>query len=272
MHADEIVTAKGAEANEMSARNIAWQVLLVLVPWLVFWLMEESYARLMVSLFGDVRVPSFLALAPIHVLLITGVIVAWKRKFPAWSYTWIGTLYFFAYRDIFQVVIMSAHRMVPYNPDLIINGFYLIVNPLALAFLLALITRRDWLLACFTAYPYTSIIQAWYTLDWANTPRHILVTSLVLYGLFASLFIVLESRRLKFVSLLAGTLLIGVGFYLYRWDVLVGGMRGFLQMSGRLLAIILFPLLIHRIPLYRTLFRCGQPASVVGADEDGKTI
>jgi hypothetical protein len=256
MHADETLTAEQVEEHATSARNITWQVFLVLVPWLVFWTTGNlSGGRVL-----------------FEILLITGVVVAWKRKFPVWSYTWIGTLYFFVYREIFQVVIMLAHRIVPDNPDLIINGVYLVVNPLALAFLLAWITRKDWLLACFAAYPYTSIIQAWYTLDWAWTPRHILFVSLVLYGLFAFLFILKESRTLKFVSLLAGTLLIGVGFYLYRWDVLVGGLRGFLQMSGRLLAIILFPLLIHRIPLYRRLFRCGQPASAVSADEESRTI
>ncbi|MFB0525365.1 MAG: hypothetical protein ACETVZ_07465 [Phycisphaerae bacterium] len=241
------------EQYEMSFRNTFRQLLLIIAPWLVFWVVDDFWPGLLRLSFGPMRTPVFVALAPFEIFLAVGVIIAWKRNFPLWSYTWIGTLYFFVYREIFQIIIQSAPRLLPENPELIIHGFYWIVNPLGLALLLALITRRDWLFACFTAYPYNSIIQAWYTLD--RTPLLILSTSLILYSLFAVLFMALKSRTLKFTSLLAGTLIIGGGFFIYRWDLLIGGLRSFLFIVGRILLILLFPLVIHKIPLYHRLFK-----------------
>lgn len=235
-------------------KNIICQLLLIILPWLVFYAVDNYYPYLLRSLFGpSVRVPTFVALAPFEILLVVGVIIAWKRNFPLWSYTWIGTLYFFGYREIFQIVLELAPRVLPEIPDLITGVFYVVVNPLALAFLLALITRRDWLLACLTVYPFTSIIMAWYTLD--KTPFSVLSVSLVLYGFFALLFLTLQSRTLKFASLLAGALVIGGGFFLYSWE----GVQSFLFIVGRNVLILVFPLIIHRIPLYRQVFKTGQP-------------
>jgi len=111
--------------------------------------------------------------------------------------------------------------------------------------------------ACFTAYPYGSIVQAWYTLD--KTPIVILVISLALYGFFAFSFMVLKSRPLKFASLLAGTLVIGGGFFLYKWDLLAGGLPAFIFVNVRHILIITFPLIIYKIPLYRRLFKVERP-------------
>lgn len=233
-------------------KNIAWQLFLIVVPWLVLWVVDDFYPHLLRSLFGpSVRVPPFIALAPFEILLVVGIIIAWKRNFPLWSYTWIGTLYFFGYREIFWIVQQFAPRVLPGDPDLITGVFYVIVNPLALALLLAWITRRDWLFACLTAYPYTSIIMAWYTLD--RTPFLVCFVSLVLYALFALLFLVLRSRTLRFVSLLAGTLIVGGGFFLYRES------QAFLFIVVRNVLILVFPLIIHRIPLYRKVFKTCQP-------------
>lgn len=219
-------------------KNIAWQLFLIVVPWLVLWVVDDFYPHLLRSLFGPfVRVPPFVALAPFEILLVVGTIIAWKRNFPLWSYTWIGTLYFFGYREVFQIVLELAPRVLPGNPDLITGIFYGLVNPLALALLLAWITRRDWLFACLTAYPYTSIIMAWYTLD--RTLFLVRFVSLVLYALFALLFLVLRSRTLKFVSLLAGTLIVGGGFFLYRES------QAFLFVVVRNVLILVFPLIIR---------------------------
>jgi len=240
-------------------RSVIWQLLLTITPWLVLWLLEEFnlWAMLFVMLFGpSTNVPACVILAPFEVLLVVGVIIAWRYKFPHWSYTWIGTLYFFGYREIFQIVLTHASEILPQNPDVLIHSFYWLVNPLALAVLLALITRRDWLFACLTAYPYTSIIQAWWTLD--STPFHICLISLIFYTSLALVFFNVTSRALKFLSLLAGTLLIGVGFYIYRWDVLIEGLTGFIFMMCRLILILFFPLILHMIPLYHRLFRTAH--------------
>lgn len=231
-------------------KNIIWQLLLIILPWLVFCAVDNYYPYSLRWLFGpSARVSLFVALAPFEILLVVGVIIAWKRNFPLWSYTWIGTLYFFGYREIFQIVLELAPRVLPEIPDLITGVFYVIVNPLALALLLAWITRRECLFACLTAYPYTSIIMAWYTLD--RTPFLVLLTSLVLYGFFALLFLVLQSRTLKFASLLAGTLIVGGGFFLYDW----GGIQTFLFVVGRNVLVLVFPLIIHRISLYHKVLR-----------------
>jgi hypothetical protein len=198
----------------------------------------------------------------LEIFLIVGIIIACRKDFPFWSYTWIGTLYFFAYREVFDVVLRFAPEILPDRAGILIGGFYWIVNPLALAVLLAFITRRDWLLACLTAYPYTTIIQAWYTLDSASTPLHIMLISLVLFVTFAWLFLVLDSRMLKFTSLLAGTIVIGGGFFLYQWDLLVGGIGGFAFVNVRHILIITFPLIIYKIPLYHKLFKTNRARDV----------
>ena len=251
------MTERIEEYKTPASQNIIWQLSLVILPWLVFWITDNFHPRLLVLLFGPVKVPTFVALAPFEILLVIGIIIAWKRNFPLWSYTWIGTLYFFGYREMFQIVLELAPRVLPEISDFITGVFYGLINPLALAILLALITRRDWLLACLTAYPLTSIIMAWYTLD--KTPFYILSISLVLYGFFALLFLVLQSRTLKFASLLAGTLVIGGGFFLHTWDELIGGVLGFLFLVGRNVLILVFPLIIHRISLYRKVFKTDQP-------------
>lgn len=198
----------------------------------------------MVPLFGT---GPFGALAPLHLLLAVGVIVAWRRRFPLWSHTWIGTWYFFLYRGCFQVVFEWAPAIVPKNPALISHLFYWGVNPLVLVILLTLISRRDWLLACLTGYPYTSIIQAWYTLD--TTPVLVLVISLLLYlGFFLPLLTDI-SHAFKFFSLLIGTVVIGVGFHLYYWP----GSSNFLMFATRLTCIIVYPMITFRIPVCRRL-------------------
>ncbi|MHC4458533.1 MAG: hypothetical protein ACYS0I_15895 [Planctomycetota bacterium] len=251
--------AEKNEENKISTRNISWQLFLIVVPWLVFLAVDSCWAGMLIWLFGSsIRAPVFVSLAPFEVLLIVGIIIAWKRGFPLWSYTWIGILYFFGYREIFEIVLQFAPRFLPENSDAIIFGFYWIVNPLALALLLALITRRDWLFACFTAYPYGSIIQVWYTLDWSQMTFLILFVSFFLYAFFALLFMALKSRPLKFISLLAGTLVIGGGFFLYQWDLLIRGLPGFVFVNVRHVLIIAFPLIIYKIPLYRKLFKAEQ--------------
>lgn len=238
------VKTKSVRNNEIPVKeNIVWHLILIIVPWLVFYVVNNFHPHLLRRLIeSGVRVPFFVVLAPFEVFLVIGLIIAWKRNFPVWSYTWIGTLYFFGYREVFEIVSRLAFRVLPKNPEIIDLVFYGLVNPLTLAFLLALITRRDWLLGCLTAYPFTSIIMAWYTLSRAQTTWPILVTSLVLYGFFALLFLVLQSRRLKFASLLAGTLIVGGGFFLY----IGSGIQTVLFIVGRNVLILFFPLIIHR--------------------------
>lgn len=150
---------KTEEYNTPVKKNVIWQLFLIILPWLVFYAVDNFYPHLLRLLLGPIRVPIFVALAPFEILLVVGVIIAWKRNFPVWNYTWIGTLYFFGYREVFNIVSRFAYRTMPENLAFIVQGvFYGLINPLALAFLLALITRRDWLLGCFTAYPFTSII------------------------------------------------------------------------------------------------------------------
>lgn len=239
--------------HKLSGRAIIWQLFLVALPWLVFWIVDKFQPALLNFLFGPVHIHPFVASAPFVIFLIAGVIIASRHRFPLWSYTWIGTLYFFAYREVFDAVLQFAPAILPDRAGLLIGGFYWIINPLALALLLAFITRRDWLLACLVAYPYTSIIQAWYTLD--STPLHIMLISLVLFVTFAWLFLVLDSCTLKFASLLAGAIVIGGGFFLYQWDLLVGGLGGFAFVNVRHILIITFPLIIYKIPLYHRLFK-----------------
>lgn len=246
--------------HKLSGRAIIWQLFLVALPWLVFWLVDNFQAGLMNFLFGPVHVPGFVISAPFMIFLIAGVIIASKHRFPLWSYTWIGTLYFFAYREVFEVVLQFSPEILPDGAGFVIGGFYWIVNPLALALLLAFITRRDWLLACLTAYPYTTIIQAWYTLD--STPLHIMLISLVLFATFAWLFLILDSRTLKFTSLLAGAIVIGGGFFLYRRDLLVDGVWGFIFVNVRHVLIISFGLIIYKIPLYHKLFKTNRARDV----------
>jgi len=246
--------------HKLSGRAIIWQLFLVALPWLVFWLVDNFQAGLLNFLFGPAHVPIFVASAPFLIFLIAGVIIASRRRFPLWSYTWIGTLYFFAYREVFDVVLRFAPAILPDRAGVLIGGFYWIVNPLALALLLAFIARRDWLLACLTAYPYTTIIQAWYTLD--STPFHIMLISLILFVAFIYMFLVIASRTLKFTCLLAGAIVIGGGFFLYRWDLLVGGLRGFVFVNVRHILIITFGLIIYKIPLYHKLFKTNQTKAV----------
>jgi len=246
--------AEKGEESEVTAKKIACQLFLTVIPWLLFWAVDAFWADVLKFLFSaDANVPPFASLAPFEVLLIVGLVIAWRSNFPLWSYTWIGMLYFFGYRQVFQVVIELAPRVMPANPDFMIFVFYWIANPLALALLLGLITRRDWLLACLTAYPYTSVIQAWYTLD--KTPLDIQLISLVLYGFSVILFMLLKSRVLKFITLLVGALVIGGGFFLYRYDLLVGGPSGFIFVNARHILMVTFPLIIHKIPLYRRIFK-----------------
>lgn len=131
---------------------------------------------------------------------------------------------------------------MPENLGVIIQGvFYGLINPLGLALVLAVIARKDWLLGCLAAYPYTSIIMAcWYTLD--RTPFLVYAVSLALYVLFVLLFLVLQSRTLKFISLLTGTLIIGGGFFVYNWE----GIQTLLFIAVRNILILVFPLIFGR--------------------------
>ncbi len=95
-------------------------------------------------------------------------------------------------------------------------------------------------LGCLTAYPYTSIIMAWYTLD--RTPFLVYLVSLVLYVFFALLFLALQSRTLKFISLLAGTLIVSGGFFAYYWQ----GIQSLLFIVVRNVLILVFPLIFGR--------------------------
>jgi hypothetical protein len=210
-------------------KSVASQIVLILLPWIILQISD------MMSLY----IPPMVVPFPLHLLLAIGILVAWRRKFPLWSYTWIGTWYFFLYRECNQIVFELAPQMV--------DIFYWGANPLALAILLTLISRRDWLLACLTAYPYTSIIQAWYTLD--TTPVLVLVISLILYVVFFLPLWTDRSHTFKFLGLLVGTVVIGIGFYVYSWP---GGF-GFLMYVIRLLCIILYPIIIFRMRLFRRL-------------------
>ena len=151
-----MITEKARNSTTF-ANNILWQLFLIIAPWLVFWVQDEFYPELLRLIDPTIRPPVFVSLAPLEIFLTIGLIVAWKRHFPLWSYTWIGILYFFSYRAIFDVVIDFSRNM-PENMGVVIQGvFYGLVNPLGLALVLALIARRDWLLGCLTAYPFTSI-------------------------------------------------------------------------------------------------------------------
>ena len=205
---------------------VTGQIVLILLPWITLQTIER------VSLCP----PPFVFL-PLHLLLAIGILVAWRRKFPLWSYTWIGTWYFFLYRECLQTVFEFAPQML--------DIFYRGVNPLVLAILLTLISRKDWLLACLMAYPYTSIIQAWYTLD--TTPVLVLVISLILYVCFFLTLLTDRTHTFKFFGLLAGTVVIGIGFHVYSWP----GCPGFLIFVARLLGIILYTLVIFRIRFFR---------------------
>lgn len=209
-------------------RSAAGQVVLILLPWITLQVLDR------VSL----SPPPF-ALLPLHLLLAIGILVAWRRKFPLWSYTWIGTWYFFLYRECLQIVLRLAPQM-----ECI---FYWGVNPLALAILLTLISRKDWLLACLTAYPYTSIIQALYT--WDRNPVLLIIISLFLYAVFFLPLLTGRSHTFKFLGLLVGTVVIGIGFHAYTWS----GLSGFLWYVTILLCIILYPFIIFRIRLLRRL-------------------
>jgi len=237
---EEMTTEKVRDNTTFAKNNILWQLFLIIAPWLVFWVQNEFYPHLLRLIDPTIRVPVFISLAPLEILLLVGILIAWKRRFPLWSYTWIGILYFFSYRAVFDLVIDFSRNM-PENLGGIIQGvFYGLINPLGLALVLAVIARRDWLLGCLAAYPITSIIMAWYTLD--RTPFLVYLVSLVLYVLFALLFLALQSRTLKFISLLAGTLIIGGGFFVYNW----GGIQTLLFIVVRNILILVLPLIFGR--------------------------
>jgi len=212
-------------------KSVACQIVLILLPWITLEIIERI----------PLCPPPFVRL-PLHILLAIGIIIAWKRKYPLWSYTWIGIWYFFLYRECSEIVIKFAPQM----HDII---FYWGINPLALAILLTLISRRDWLLACLTAYPYTSIIQPLYTLD--RNPVLLIVISLILYVVFFLPLLTDRSHTFKFFSLLAGTVVIGIGFHAYS----PLGLSEFLSYLIKLLAIILYPIIIYRIRFFRRLLR-----------------
>ena len=234
-----MITEKVRNNTTFAKNNILWQLFLIIAPWLVLWVQDEFYPHLLRLIEPAIRVPVLISLAPLEIFLIVGILIAWNRRFPLWSYTWIGILYFFGYRAIFDVVINLSGSM-PEKMGLVIQGvFYGLINPLGLALVLALIARRDWLLGCLTIYPYTSIIMAWYTLD--RTPFSVYLVSLVLYVLFAFLFLALQSRTLKFVSLLAGTLVITGGFFSF-----YGSFQSLLFVGSRNILILVFPLIFGR--------------------------
>jgi hypothetical protein len=204
------------------------QIALLLLPWIMLQIMDR------VSL-----CPQPVWLLPLHLLLAIGIIIAWKRRFPSWSYTWIGTWYFFLYREINQIVYVYMRPME--------HVYYYGINPLVLAILLTIISRRDWLLACLTAYPYTSIIQSLYSLD--RNPVPLVVISLLLYVIFFLPLLTNRSHAFKFISLLVGTIFIGIGFHAYTWSELTA----FLWYVTILLCIILYPAIIYRIEFLRRL-------------------
>jgi len=221
-------------------KPISIQIVLVLLPWIVLQILDR------VSL-----CPPPVVLLPLHLLLSSGIIVACRRKFPLWSFTWIGTWYFFLYREINQVVFVYMRSME--------HVFYWGINPLVLAILLTIISRRDWLLACLTAYPYTTIIQALYT--WDRNPALLIVISLLLYVSFFLPLLTSRSRTFKFSSLLLGTVVIGIGFHAYTWT----GLSGFLRYLTILLCIILYPVIISRIGFFRRLLGVNNVEQAVPA-------
>jgi hypothetical protein len=210
-------------------QSVAGQIGLILLPWITLEIIERI----------PLSPPPFVWL-PLHILFAIGIIIARKRKYPLWSYTWIGMWYFFLYRECSGIVMKFAPQM----HDIF---FYWGVNPLALAILLTLISRKDWLLACLTAYPYTSIIQALYTLD--RNPVLLIVISLILYVVFFLPLLTGRSHTFKFCSLLAGTVVIGIGFHAYS----PLGLYEFLTYLTKLLTIILYPIIIYRIRFFREL-------------------
>ena len=251
-----IVTKMSSENPHPDRRQLILSIFLTILPWLLFWLVIETglYRSVLLLIIDPSFKPPYylnaiIPLAPLYVLLITGIIAARKKGFPIWSYTWIGTFFFFVYREVFNIILNLVPPILPQYANCIITGFYFGIVPLALAFMLAIIARRDWIRACFTAYPYTTIIQAWYTLD--KNPLYVFIIGLVLYGCFAYLFLISPSKIHKFLILLVATIVIGLGFYVIYWP----GFTGFIRFLCRLLLIISFPLILYKIPLYHKLFK-----------------
>ena len=231
-------------------RSIWWNLLLVTLPWIVFCIQENTpiYRAFLEILIGPGRelphlFQNWVAMAPFMLILIIGLLVAWARKFPIWSYPWIGTAFFFGYREIFDIVIKVSPVIVPDKADLITHAFYFAVTPLTLAFLLAWITRKEWTFACFAAYPYCSIIMAWYTLD--RTPSYILVLSLIIYDLFAFFFLAASRPISKFASLISGTAVVAGGFFL-----LICPLWTAVLLTGRNILIVSFPLILAGLRLW----------------------
>ena len=214
---------------ENTTKSVAGQIVLIVLPWITIQIIDRM------SLWP----PLFLMYLPLHLLFGIGLLLAWRWKFPLWSYLWIGTWYFFLYRECNQMILELAPQMN--------DIFYFGINPLVLAVLLTLISRKDWLLACLTAYPYTSIIQALYT--WDRNPLLWVVVSLLLYVGFFLPLLTDRSHNLKFLSLLVGTIVIGIGFHVYT----MAGFLDFLWYFTILLCIILYPIIIYRIRFFRRL-------------------
>jgi hypothetical protein len=218
-------------------KEIRWNLFVLALPWFVFWAQDYVFIGLRIVIGSNSPPPrwvlNLLLNAPFTLTLLIGAGIGWRNRFPLWTYPWLGILFFVLYRLIFEFVIQLAPRFVPGHSELIIRAFYWLLVPLALALFLAWITRRDWLLACFAAYPYTSIIMVWYT---DSTPISLLVVSLALYLLFAGIFLTADSRALRFFALLAGTLLIGGG------GMAASSTSAFGFLLGRNLLILSFPL------------------------------
>lgn len=176
--------------------------------------------------------------APVIIFLVAGCVVARKRKYPCWSYPWMGFLFFFAYREVFAVVLKLAPLWFPEAQKTVVGVFYLLATPLALALFLLLISLKDWLMAALAIYPYTSILMAWYTLD--STPSLILAVSLLAFTGSLYVFLKLHAAWARYLTLCAGTLIMTAVFF--GW---IGEWDSGIICTIRNLLIILFPAGIH---------------------------
>jgi len=79
------MAAEKIEEHEKSAKNIIWQLFLIVAPWLIFWTVKEFWSHLGILLFGPMKAPVFGALVPFELFLVVGIVIAWRRNFPLWS-------------------------------------------------------------------------------------------------------------------------------------------------------------------------------------------
>jgi hypothetical protein len=125
-------------------------------------------------------------------------------------------LFYFCYQELSGALDYFTLEMFWKSGELLTRSFNYGIVPLALAGVLLPLIRADWLMACLAVYPCTSILVPWYTLQWP--PVVVLAVCLVLYAVSIYIFLSLRDRVFQFITLFAGTLIIGGGFYLWLDD------------------------------------------------------